>query len=338
MARGWEWMGHGCSRGRVMYVNMEIQRESFSHRIADVYRAMKLAHGEDVSGGWESYHGELADLDAWTLRGHGAPLDRLVPMLVRRCADRGYRLVIIDPIYKVLTGDENSASDMALFTNQFDVICSELGCAVFYAHHHAKGEAGRRASVDRASGSGVFARDPDAMLDMSPLAVPAAMRDSLRYEVEGTDGEMHERHGLAYRVSYTLREFETPPPCDIVFRWPLHERTDELSSCRVVGEEGEQQTRTTDPRNKTDRAERWEDINAIVAEAVESVSAEGEQPTVRAVAAWLAAFRPADCERLGVDEKKLGKWSIPSRRVNRFPRFGFEKRAGETGAYILAAV
>lgn len=338
VARGWEWMGHGCSRGRVMYVNMEIQRESFSHRIADVYRAMKLAHGEDVNGGWESYHDELADLDAWTLRGHGAPLDRLVPMLVRRCADRGYRLVIIDPIYKVLTGDENSASDMALFTNQFDVICSELGCAVFYAHHHAKGEAGRRASVDRASGSGVFARDPDAMLDMSPLAVPAAMRDSLRYEVEGTDGEMHERHGLAYRVSYTLREFETPPPCDIVFRWPLHERTDELSSCRVVGEEGEQQTRTTDPRNKTDRAERWEDINAIVAEAVESVSAEGEPPTVQAVAAWLAAFRPADCERLSVDERALGKWSKPSQRERNYPRFGFEKCAGETGAYILAPV
>ena len=31
--------------------------------------------------------------------------------------------IIIDPIYKVITGDENSASDMAAFCNQFDKIC-----------------------------------------------------------------------------------------------------------------------------------------------------------------------------------------------------------------------
>ena len=68
--------------------------------------------------------------------------------------------VIIDPIYKVITGDENSADQMAHFCNQFDKICTELGCAVIYCHHHSKGNQGFKKSMDRASGSGVFARDP----------------------------------------------------------------------------------------------------------------------------------------------------------------------------------
>ncbi|MBP0987995.1 MAG: AAA family ATPase, partial [Oscillospiraceae bacterium] len=72
-------------------------------------------------------------------------------------------------IYKVITGDENSADQMAHFCNQFDKVCTELGCAVIYCHHHSKGLQGSKRSMDRASGSGVFARDPDALLDMIEL-------------------------------------------------------------------------------------------------------------------------------------------------------------------------
>jgi len=83
---------------------------------------------------------------------------------------------VIDPIYKVITGDENSADQMANFCNQFDKVCTELGCAVIYCHHHSKGTQGQKRSMDRASGSGVFARDPDAMLDMIELDVTDALR------------------------------------------------------------------------------------------------------------------------------------------------------------------
>ena len=51
----------------------------------------------------------------WNLRGHALPLDRLVPILVRRMKDEQFAAVIIDPIYKVITGDENNASDMGRF-------------------------------------------------------------------------------------------------------------------------------------------------------------------------------------------------------------------------------
>lgn len=60
---------------------------------------------------------------------------------------------------------------MSKFCNQFDKICAELGCAVIYCHHHSKGNQGGKKSMDRASGSGVFARDPDAMLDLIELEI-----------------------------------------------------------------------------------------------------------------------------------------------------------------------
>ena len=56
-----------------------------------------------------------------------------------RIDDQQLDAIIIDPIYKVITGDENNASDMGAFCNQFDKICTDTGCSVIYCHHHSKG-------------------------------------------------------------------------------------------------------------------------------------------------------------------------------------------------------
>ncbi|MGN0114173.1 MAG: DNA primase, partial [Acutalibacteraceae bacterium] len=57
-------------------------------------------------------------------------------------------------------------------------VCTELGCAVIYCHHHSKGVQGGKKSMDRASGSGVFARDPDALLDLIELDITDNLRKS----------------------------------------------------------------------------------------------------------------------------------------------------------------
>lgn len=104
------------------------------------------------------------------------PMTELAPRLIRRALKRKYSAVIIDPIYKVITGDENAADQMAKFCNQFDRVCAELGAAVIYCHHHSKGDQGQKRASDRASGSGVFARDPDALIDMIELEVTDSMQ------------------------------------------------------------------------------------------------------------------------------------------------------------------
>lgn len=162
IAEGLPWIGFPCAQGPVMYVNLELDRASCLHRFRDVRQAM----------GAPSRH----SVDIWNLRGHSIPMDKLAPKLIRRAAKKNYIAIIIDPIYKVITGDENSADQMARFCNQFDKVCTELGCAVIYCHHHSKGSQGGKRSMDRASGSGVFARDPDALLDLIELPVSDDLR------------------------------------------------------------------------------------------------------------------------------------------------------------------
>ena len=171
IAEGRQWHGWDCKRGRVLYVNLELDRASCLHRFKNVYSA----------AGIKPEH--LQNLDIWNLRGRSVPMDKLAPKLIRRAKDRNCKAVIIDPIYKVITGDENSADQMAKFCNQFDKVCTELGAAVIYCHHHSKGSQGQKKSMDRASGSGVFARDPDALLDMIELPLTD---DIIQQEVNKT--------------------------------------------------------------------------------------------------------------------------------------------------------
>ena len=167
IAEGRNWLGWQCAKGKVMYVNLELDRASCLHRFRDIYQAM----------GWEPRC--IGNIDIWNLRGKSVPMDKLAPKLIRRALKKNYIAIIIDPIYKIITGDENSADQMAAFCNQFDKVCTELGAAVIYCHHHSKGAQGGKRSMDRASGSGVFARDPDALIDLIELELTDAVTEQI---------------------------------------------------------------------------------------------------------------------------------------------------------------
>lgn len=257
IAEGRSWLGFDCAKGKVLYVNLELDRASCLHRFRDVYDRL----------GWKPEG--LRNIDIWNLRGKSIPMDKLAPKLIRRALKKDYIAVVIDPIYKIITGDENSADQMAAFCNQFDKVCTELGCAVIYCHHHSKGNQGGKRSMDRASGSGVFARDPDALLDLIELEVS----DDLRKQIENSEvckacGATLEKAGqsdevsqdtlcsqrealdackrllsvsdyntlldtvadvrrevqarTAWRIEGTLREFPKFPPVNLWFEFPIH--------------------------------------------------------------------------------------------------------------------
>lgn len=168
IAEGKPWLGFTCKKGRVLYVNLEIDPASAINRFLKIYEALGLPIKNADS------------IVVWNLRGHVVPLDQLVPKLIRRVRDQHFDAIVIDPIYKVITGDENNASEMGAFCNQFDKICTETGCSTIYCHHHSKGAQGMKKAMDRASGSGVFARDPDAQLDMIQLELSEDIANNVR--------------------------------------------------------------------------------------------------------------------------------------------------------------
>ena len=309
VAEGKSWLGFKCAKGRILYVNLELDRASCLHRFKDVYTAL----------GWKSEN--LRNIDIWNLRGKTTPMDKLAPKLIRRAAKKDYIAVVIDPIYKVITGDENSADQMAHFCNQFDKVCTELGCAVIYCHHHSKGAQGGKRSMDRASGSGVFARDPDALLDVIELEVPeslisqevnravcSAYYDALcergledRVENMYSQTELREICGqfldaesfkrtvslaqraadkvktsrTAWRIEGTLREFPKFPPVNVWFNYPVHQ-IDRTGVLKDLESESEQPPwkKAMSKRKPKDvkQKERKESINT----AFEACSANGE--------------------------------------------------------------
>lgn len=194
IAEGRTWFGWQCTQGKVLYVNFEIDDASFIHRFNDIYSALKIPPEH------------LGNIEVWNMRGHAQPMEKLVPKLIRRAKEQHFVCVIIDPIYKVISGDENAAGDMAKFGNEFDRICRSLQTAVVCCHHQSKGSQWAKKAQDRASGSGVFARDPDALIDMT--------------EIPGIEG--------VYEVNGVLREFPSFPKFDVSFQYPLHIKLDHV--------------------------------------------------------------------------------------------------------------
>lgn len=322
IAEGRTWLGWQCARGKVLYVNLELDRASCLHRFRDVYKTL----------GWDARN--LKNIDIWNLRGKSAPMNVLAPKLIRRAAKNNYIAIIIDPIYKVITGDENSAEQMALFCNQFDKICTELGAAVIYCHHHSKGSQGGKKSMDRASGSGVFARDPDAMLDLIELETTEALmkqeenkaicqaccsyldahfqwqdelsqddmlsstqmlaycREKLdkshmaRLEEQIAAQKQRVKTMTAWRVEGILREFPKFEPVNLWFDYPIH-RVDETGSLKDIQPESEQPPyKRGAANNKRNAVNRKTERKRSVEAAMEN-SNFGDKPTVNDVADYL---------------------------------------------------
>ena len=205
IAEGLPWLGKfRCEQGKVLYINLEVEEASLYQRFLAMYKALGIKM-TDVGGD---------NIIPWNLRGHAASMEKLAPKIIRRCRDTGpYKAIILDPLYKVQQGDENSAEAICNFCNALDKIAHETGAAIIYDHHHPKGDA-RENVIDRGSGSGVFSRDADAICDISSLSPGKEILEIIGSKMQ--DGEK------PMQISFVLRDFRDIDPINIWFRFPLH--------------------------------------------------------------------------------------------------------------------
>lgn len=207
MAEGAKWLGMKCRQGKVCYVNLELDSASCIHRFKEIYAKRGIAPEN------------IRNIDVWNLRGHAVPMDKLAPILIHRFKDKQYEAIIIDPIYKVITGDENSATEMSQFCSYFDRVATEMNVAMIYCHHHSKGAIDKYDNaMDRSSGSGVFARDPDAILDMTEVKT-----DGCEANYRQLKNIPDELVLTGWEFSATLREFPPMPHFRAWFHYPVHE-------------------------------------------------------------------------------------------------------------------
>lgn len=156
MAAGVEWWGRPLGAGRVVYLNMEVQAAFFQERLRSIAEAKGIEIPET--------------LGVWNLRGHCAEHSILLPRIQEAMRGERVSAVIIDPLYKLMAGSENDQYEVTGLMNSIERLGEALGAATIFGAHFAKGSAAGKDAIDRISGSGVFARDPDAILTLTKHA------------------------------------------------------------------------------------------------------------------------------------------------------------------------
>jgi hypothetical protein len=151
MAMRRPWLGFNTIGGRVLLLDLELQRPDITHRTHAIATAIGAA--PEVA----------AMIDVLPLRGRNATIDGIEPMLLA-LAPRTYSLVILDPLYKTYPAqfDENSNAQMTALYRRFERIAEHLDAAFFVVHHATKGSQSEKRVVDVGAGAGSQSRSADA--------------------------------------------------------------------------------------------------------------------------------------------------------------------------------
>jgi hypothetical protein len=206
VSHGQPWLEHETSPGRVLYCNFEIQPWSWQCRL----KAVASARGITI---------EPNRLSLWNLRGKAANFNLLLPKICE-IAKNKFSLIVLDPIYKLYgEADENKASDVARLLNGIEDLTVDTGATVAFGAHFSKGNQASKESIDRISGSGVFARDPDSLLIFT------------KHETED-----------AFTVEATLRNFEPLVPFVVRWKYPLMVPDNNLDPSRLKQVKGRPKT------------------------------------------------------------------------------------------------
>ena len=208
---GAPWLIFETSPSKVLFCNFEIREFPWQQRIKDVAiaRQITLIPGQ---------------LTICNLRGHAANYQSLIPKITAACIRHKFDLVIIDPIYKLYgSAQENNAGDIALLLNTIEELATQSGASVAYGSHFSKGNQSGKDAIDRVSGSGVFARDPDSLVTFT------------KHQEEG-----------AFTTEFSLREFQPVTPFVVRWNFPIMTPDDSLDPSKLKQPKGRKSDHSPD--------------------------------------------------------------------------------------------
>jgi hypothetical protein len=145
-----------CTPRRVLLIQFEVKEGHYHKRIRNMADAL------DISD--EILQDNLQIINARGLGINGA--DGILK-LHDIAKEHDAEIIIFDPLYKVMNGNENSAEAFKPILDAFDSMAEDTGAAISYVHHDAKGVAGERDIIDRGAGSNILGRDYDACIALS---------------------------------------------------------------------------------------------------------------------------------------------------------------------------
>ena len=185
IANGFDFLGFKTKKAKVVFFDLELSRNGLRRRLARIKKELGAGNFENIK--------------VCSLRGKATLFCRNFDKIMDQIKYQGFKVVIIDPVYKFLLGkEENSNGVVADVLEKLTVFCMEAEVALIYVHHHSKGNQANKESLDRSAGAGAWSRDPDAVLDL-------------------TEHEESTKQEKIYKAEITVREF--PPTENFVVRW-----------------------------------------------------------------------------------------------------------------------
>lgn len=155
------WWGFKTYQTPVIYLNLEIPKPFFEARVREVARARGIPVPE-LFNVWHLRGAHLYDPDRWKA---------FKIALLDECKVLAHPLILTDPLYKLMgRGNELHTGDVQNVLDQLEEIVELVDGANAASHHYSKGNQASKEAIDRASGSGVFQRDPDTLFPITRLA------------------------------------------------------------------------------------------------------------------------------------------------------------------------
>jgi RecA-family ATPase len=182
---GCGFLSEDVTADKVVLIAAEETAALLSHRISAIYQAFDEADDLANMGGLSKE--QLLDLWSANLRivpaageslllGGMGSTNSYFEGLCKYC--EGSRLVIVDPLRRLHSGDENDSGSMTDIVQKLEVLAKRSGGAVLAAHHVNKGSIGEGASASTASrGSSALTDGVRWQVNLSPIREKGARDD-----------------------------------------------------------------------------------------------------------------------------------------------------------------
>lgn len=171
IATGTPWLGFATAQGRVLMLQAEIAERHFQTRLRLMTQAL----------------GPLLKRDAFlVVSDRRAPLDtapgqaRIRQLLAQHNPD----LLIVDPLARFVTGDENRTQDMNAVVRFLDDLIQTLHLSVWLVHHTGKPTGAEREGGQRLRGSSVLFAAADSVLMLDRNRGEYVLSFQLRHAAE----------------------------------------------------------------------------------------------------------------------------------------------------------
>ncbi len=281
MAMGRVWLDRfKCRAGKVLVIDMELQKPSITQRTRDIASAM-FAQPDDIAN----------MIDVVSLRGRSATIDQVEKILLA-LPPRTYSAVIIDPLYKTYPEkfDENSNAQMTQLYRRWERMAEHIDGALIIIHHGTKGSQAEKRIVDVGAGASAQSRSADCHI---------ALRE----------------HQADDAIVFDARVRSFPPVLPLVLRWkyPLWERDDLLDPANLKSGHKSRNTDKPQPQPK-DKPEPMTKEEFIA----QFISTGPKAKTVIVARAREAGVPSRDIEgfiALAIDEKRAFEWSFPKKKT-----------------------